>query len=279
MQDYRSYNNVLIRVSRTNDQDGRTYYPVEAQINGSGFWRGKSLFDFDKLDSGVQSKQDYGKLLSQQLLNANVARALEQAGVDQGKSVRIRLLLDDDANVPHFIRWERMHIRVGTQYWPIAIAPTVSFSRYIPVERPDTEPPADAVFRLLFVIANPQGLLPQQIIDVETEIVHLLDEFQHSIPTARFRITILAGRTTLSEALRTRLEHADWSLASGNATLDNIGTWLHRDGGYHALHLVCHGNYFAEEERGVLCLEDDTGALQEIADDQLASWIHNRLQL
>ena len=36
MQDYRSYNDVLIRIrSAIDNKDGRSRHPVEAQINGS----------------------------------------------------------------------------------------------------------------------------------------------------------------------------------------------------------------------------------------------------
>ena len=54
MQDYRSYNDVLIRIrSAIDNKDGRSRHPVEAQINGSGSWRGQSVFEFAKLDPGT----------------------------------------------------------------------------------------------------------------------------------------------------------------------------------------------------------------------------------
>jgi hypothetical protein len=95
--------NVLIRI-RGATKDAPTRYPVEAQIDGSGLWKGESEFDFSKLDVGAQTKQQYGSELARQLLNPSVTRALEQAGLGQHGAVRLRLLVDDDISTPHWIR-------------------------------------------------------------------------------------------------------------------------------------------------------------------------------
>jgi hypothetical protein len=214
----RSYTDVLIHVrgrisNGSGGADERARYPVEAQINGSGLWKGESEFDFDAL-ARERDAQAYGDRLAQQLLNSSVSRALQQAGAGRGDRVRIRLLLEDDDSIPHWVRWERMWLRVGAADWPVATSPEVPFSRYIPDERPDREPPEDDVFRLLLAVANPSEFdnTPQQI-QVEQEIVSLLGEFADADPSARFRVRLMPGRTGLSKV---------WRSASGR----RIGTSL-----------------------------------------------------
>ncbi len=273
-----AYTDVLLRIRGASDTAG-SRYPIEAQIDGSGSWRGESVFDFDKLDPGRQTGEEYGTMLGLQLLNPSIARALEQAGAGQGKRVRVRLLVDEEVSAPHWIRWERMYLRIGAAPWPIAISPEVPFSRYIPDERPDSDPPKDPLFRLLFAISNPDDLQEAQRIDVEDEIANLLDEFGSSVPTARFRVRILPGRTKLSDGLVQRLKDAHWDLADGNTSLENVSKWLHRDGGCHALHILCHGNFSAGTRVGVLFLENSDGATDVVKDFDLQSWIHPKLQL
>jgi CHAT domain-containing protein len=272
------YTDVTIRVFGADEKDP-SRHNVEAQIDRSGHWGGESVFDFDRLDAGRLGKKEYGLQLGEQLLNPSILRALEQAGVGQGKPVRLRLQLDDKASVPHWVRWERLYLRVGREPWPVAISPDVTFARYIPDPRPDTDPPADDVFRLLFVVANPPGLSESQTLDVEAEIKVLLEEFRSAIPTARFRIAILPGRSGLSAPLTKQLAEANWKVIPGHAGLDNISRRVHEDGGYHALHVVCHGNFNPAKGVGTLLLEDEQGAQAKVEHASLQSWIHPKLQL
>jgi hypothetical protein len=274
----KNYTDVLIRI-RGAKQDDPSLFPVEAQIDGSGSWRGESPFDFSKLDPGKQTKEEYGAALGKQLLNASVARALEQAGVGQGKPVRVRLLVDEEVSAPHWIRWERMFLRVGGANWQVSISPEIPFSRYIPDERQDLDPPADNAFRLLFAVANPRDLGEAQRIDVAAEVSGLLDEFERAVPTTRFRIVIMPGKSGLPDEVKERLKRANWGLAEEATSLDNVSEWLHRDGGYHGLHIICHGNFNPAAGSGVLFLEDAGGATAKAKDYELQAWIHPKLQL
>mgnify|MGYP001001606840 CR=1 FL=1 len=274
----KNYTDVLIRI-RGAKPDDPSLFPVEAQIDGSGSWRGESAFDFSKLDPGKQTKEEYGVELGRQLLNPSIARALEQAGAGQGKPVRIRLLVDEEVSAPHWIRWERMYLRVGASNWNVAISPEVPFSRYIPDERPDSDPPADSAFRLLFAVANPSDLAENQRIKVEEEIETLFAEFRSAIPTTRFRVTIMPGSSGLSDDLKKRLKDANWGLAEGVTSLDRVSELLHRDGGYHALHIICHGNFKPATGAGMLFLENAEGATAIAKDYELQSWIHPNLRL
>jgi hypothetical protein len=270
--------NVLIRIGSATDS-GASRYTVEAQIDGSGLWTGESEFHFDKLDPGSQSKEEYGRALGRQLLNPSVTRALEQAGIGRGDPVRIRLLVEDKLTAPHWIRWERMYFHIGSADWPVAISPELPFSRYIPSERPDTKPPADNIFRLLFAISNPSDLREDQRLDVEAEIANLLDEFQSTVPTARFRVRVMVGKSELSGDLEDRLKNAGWELADGATSLENVAEWLHRDGGCHALHIICHGNFQVATKTGQLFLENEDGTTAAARDTELQSWIQPKLQL
>ncbi len=272
---------IVIRIRGASDANCLRF-PVEAQIDGSGLWQGESVFDFDKLDLGKLSKRGYGILLGQQLMNPGICRALDFAGAGQGKAVSIRLSILEEPSTARLrgIRWERMYLQTGSEPWPVAISPSIFFSRYIPDERPDSEPPADNVFNLLMAIANPSDLDENKLIDVEQEIRTLLGEFEGLVPTARFRLKVMPGRTPLSDDLKKKLSDADWQVIQGNSTLENIRDALNgRQARCHALHMICHGQYDREKEVGKLYLEDEAGALIEVQDYQMQSWIHPRLQL
>jgi hypothetical protein len=273
------YSNVLIRIRAPKDKDG-VRYPIEAQIDRSGSWRGESEFHLDALDVRRQSMEDYGSALAGQLLNASIRRALEQAGIGQpGRRVRVRLQVDEDVSGLNNVRWERLYLPIGGKPWPIAISPEVPFSRYIAQERRDATPPDDTVFRVLLAIANPSDLEPKLQLDVPKEIELLFNEFKLQVPTARFRIRVLPGRSGLSEGLKTQITMAGWEIAEGAASLDNISKWLHRDNEYHALHVISHGNFNPALKQGILYLEKEDGTGEKVKDYELQSWIHPKLQL
>ena len=273
-----NYKDVLIRIRQATDSES-TRYPVEAQIDGEGVWRGTSEFDFRALDPGRGSPRDYGIALGEQLLNSSIKRALEQAGAGQGQRVRIRLLVDDDVGAPLALRWERMYLDVGTEPWPIATSPEIAFSRYIPSERADAAPPDDTVFRILLAIANPTNLPGALQIDVSAAVARLFEEFRNTVSTPRFRIRVLPGRSGLSPNLASQLAEANWDIADGPATLENISRWVNRDGGYHALHIIAHGKFNPAQSEGILFLESNEGWMNPVKDYELEGWIHPKLQL
>src|SRR5207248_2521099 len=120
-------------------------------------------------------------------------RALDQAGVARGDEIRLRLSVDPDMKAPHSIRWERLWLPVNGEEWRVATNPRIAFSRYIDVQLPDENPPAKGVFRLLFAIANPANLKPDQQIDVNADVSSLLQVFRRTLDR-RIQVTLLPGR-------------------------------------------------------------------------------------
>ena len=254
-------------------------FKVEARIDGGGAWTGISTLDLNSLDLGSLSKREYGIALGKQILNRSVERALEQAGLGTSSPVRVRLALDNDVSTPHFLRWERLYLDIGGACKSIATSPEVSFSRYVPLPREDTEPPEDTTFRLLIAVSNPSDLPKDKRINVEKELGKLLESFEKGAFGTRFKLGIMTGRSKVSDALKQRLENAGWELSPGKTTLDNISRWVHKDGGWHAVHVICHGSFDREAGTGRLLLESDEGDSDPVEDLQLQSWIHPKLQL
>jgi hypothetical protein len=249
--------------------------PVEVRVERSGLWKGESVFDFNSLDP--IDPEVYGKALGKQLSSPSLLRALDQAGMTRGTSLRIRLLLDDDSRVPHWVRWERVWFPFAGADWRVAVNPKTPFCRYIPVELPDEEPPETPFFRLVFAVANPAGLKPLQTINVEREIGSLVSEFESGPLDRRLQVSVLPGRTGISDDLKTRLTALGWELLTGNTTLETISEYLHR--GFHGLHLLGHGDFNPDSNTGSLLLEKGDGGLHQVQDTELQSWVTHDLQL
>jgi hypothetical protein len=168
------------------------------------------------------------KALGRQLANPTVFRALDQAGLSRGERIRLRLVLDDDKTAPHSIRWERLWLPIAGDDWRVAVHPRVAFSRYVPVQSPDGDPPDALAFRLLLAVANPTGLAANQQIDVESEISKFVEEFEHGPLDRRLQVSVLPGRTGISAALQARLTAQNWPLIAGASSVQNISDCLHR---------------------------------------------------
>jgi len=272
-----SYKDVEIRIrgAKTGGNGQPSIHDVEVRVEGSGLWAGLSTLDLESLDPS--DSRQYGISLGAQLANPSLMRALDQAGLTRGDSIRLRLLLDDDLRAPHWIHWERLWIKIDREPWPIAAYPSIAFSRYIPVERPDEDPPDEVCFRLLYAIANPEGLNSKKAIDVETEIGNFLSSFETGPVDRRFQVSVLPGRTPISAGLRERIAKQGWKLLGGNTTLRDISN--HLFDGFHGLHILAHGNFNPDTSVGSLLLENATGGQDLVNDGDLQSWITLDLQL
>ncbi len=247
---------------------------VEVRVNQSGCWGGQSKFDLAALDPDDAA---YGEALGNQLANPGLVRALDQAGLTRGNDIRLRFWIDSDPTAPHLIRWERVSFTISGASWRIATHPHIALSRYIPVEQPDGSPPDSVFFRLLVAVANPTGLNPEQVIDVEREIASFVNEFEAGSQDQRLQVAVQPGRTGLSAPLQARIAKLGWNLVSGNASLQNLSDELHKK--YHGLHLLAHGEYNPRTGVPTLLLESDTGSMAEVHDSDIQSWITNELQL
>lgn len=272
-----TYTDVELRIlgSKPRAGGGPSSYPVEVRVGGSGLWKSEAQFNFDSLDP--TDPVGYGKALGSQLASGNVLRALDQAGLTSGKRIRLRLLLDDDVDAPHWIRWERLWLHTAGADWRLAASPTVAFSRYIPVQSADQAPPASDCFRLLVAVSNPTGLPPEKEINVESEISALLGEFERGPLDRRLQVSLLTGRTSISPSLVSRLTAQGWKLHDGKTTVDKISDILQSN--IHGLHIVAHGDFNPADGVGSLLLESPTGGQNVVKDTELQSWVTTRLQL
>lgn len=264
-----------IRGAKAGGNGQPSVHDVEVRVDGSGLWIGESTLDVDALDPSDPEK--YGKALGRQLANPTVFRALDQAGLSRGERIRLRLVLDDDKTAPHSIRWERLWLPIAGDDWRVAVHPRVAFSRYVPVQSPDGDPPDALAFRLLFAVANPAGLAANQQIDVEAEISKFVEEFEHGSLDRRLLVSVLPGRTGISAALQARLAAQNWPLVAGRTSVQNISECLH--GKFHGLHILAHGDFNPAEGIGSLLLENADGGKAKVNDPELQSWLTPDLQL
>jgi CHAT domain-containing protein len=264
-----------IRGAKAGGNGQPSIHDVEVRVDGSGLWVGESTLDVDGLDPSDPEK--YGKALGRQLANPTVFRALDQAGLSRGERIRLRLVLDDDKTAPHSIRWERLWLPIAGDDWRIAVHPRVAFSRYIPVQSPDGDPPDALAFRLLFAVANPAGLADNRRIDVETEIAKFVEEFESGPLDRRLQVSVLPGRTGISAALQDRLAKQHWQIVTGPASVQNISDRLHQK--FHGLHILAHGDYSPDDGVGSLLLENADGGKAQVDDPELQSWLTPELQL
>ncbi|MFN0166431.1 MAG: CHAT domain-containing protein [Bryobacteraceae bacterium] len=256
--------------------DQTSTHDVEARIEGGGLWSGESVLDYGALSAREGNPEEYGRELGRQLLNPKVARAFSVALGKTG-AVRIRLALDGEPSRHHTLRWERMYWRVGDRDWPVATSPDLAFTRYIVGEREDTETPEDPVFRLLLAVANPSNL-PDKFapVEVEPEIESIINAFMPFREDGRLQLCVIPGVTPLSDALKQKLKEFGAQVIAGPSTIESIAAEAQRR---HGLHIIAHGNFRAAKRQGFLLLEGKDGELKPAADDDLAAWVHDRLQL
>jgi len=153
------------RLAKKLSSDGtQSTHEVLATIDGSGSWRGESTIDYGQLAEAKQDPRQYGTRLGEFLFNPAIMNALRQARGLQERPVRIRLWLEMGPNGErgdqHGLRWERVFVVVNGKKWPLAIAPELLFSRYVPAESIDPDASDDSVFRLLVAFASPDNLAP-----------------------------------------------------------------------------------------------------------------------
>ncbi len=242
----------------------KTSYPiaVELSINGQ-----KQVFpdDLVKLDPdalfNLRGEHDkYNALLSEtffQAENAKDALVKARAQLDQagsGNLLRVRLLIQPEAQELHHVRWECLRDGSGR---PLFNGDTILFSRYLsssnlrPVSA-KTEP------RALVAIANPPHL--DQAINPEDPAKGLAP-----VDVKGEKLRAETGLTGAGFAVTT---FASPPFGTIPATLDNIQTELEK--GYDIFYLVCHGGLVPGDAgaKPMLWLEDgedpvDAGKLVE----------------
>jgi len=273
---------IQFRRAKKTSSDGRqSTHEVLATVNGSGSWGGDSTIDYTQLAEAEQVPRQYGKQLGEILFNEGIKDALRAARGLVERPVRIRLWLEMGRNGEredqHGLRWERAFVVLNGKEWPLAIAPELPFSRYVPAESIDSDAPDDSVFRLLIVFASPDNLdSEQQPIDVHADLSTLLDGIDLLAQGRRFQFVVMPGRTGLSAALQKRLAESGTKIVEGPSKIDSIARNVHD---CHGLHIVAHGTMNPETQKGSIVLEDKDGHRAFAFDDDLYPWIHPNLRV
>ena len=272
---------IQFRTAKKRSDDGlQSTHDVSATINGGGSWRAESILNLSELGALESDPAAYGQRLATVLLPPALMVALGKARSATDRPVRIRLLLETGPNgereSQHRLRWERASISANGQVWPLAITPSLPFSRYIPIQSIDPDLSDDTTLRLLIAFANPTGL-PDDLkpVNVEKDLAKLLDQLTPLVLTRRFKLTVIPGRTGVSEDLRKRLAELDAEVISGPTQRETIAAALDR---CQALHLVAHGTFKAATGHGALLLEDADGARALTRDDELNAWFNPGLR-
>lgn len=277
------YTNIRIYIGPRRDEDG---YPVRAELDdGSVFDDGNLSFSMEDTRSAAVDPREYGLYLFDALFAGSIRRAYDKvtgrADAEAGGRVRIRLWIDDRAAELHAVPWERLyHIYRGRE---VALTASVftPFSRYTGLEIPEGEVVREHPLRFLFAIANPSDLPPTlSPIDVERELEllrHALGDLQQ---TGQVEVTILPGRTGLSQDLRSRMTAEGYKILTGATTVANVLEHLPH---HHVFHFLGHGHFLRRDRQGegtvYLHLEQVDGRWVPVVDDEVIDGLKRLEQL
>ncbi|HOU14486.1 MAG TPA: CHAT domain-containing protein [Anaerolineae bacterium] len=258
------YTDLLIRIHA--QDEARQCYPVEAWMNDAvHFADGEMRLDYSTLKAAEQGAATYGQTLFYALFSGPIRRAYDRAmGYAEARTngqLRLRLWIDPHAPELHALVWERLHYLKQNTPAPMAAAAQMPFSRYAGLEAAESTPITARPIRMLVAIANPADLthLGMTPIEVEKEVSSLVSTLSSLQRTGQLRVTLLPGRTGLSDATRARLERADYTILDGSTTLDTLIRELSTAPGYHILHFLGHGAFSRSQSVTTLFLEDADG--------------------
>ncbi len=258
------YTDLLIRIHARDET--RQCYPVEAWMNDTvHFADGEMQIDHDALNAAEDDAAAYGQALFYALFSGSIRRAYDRAtGYAEASTngqLRLRLWIDPRAPELHALAWERLHYLKQNTPSPLTTTAQTPFSRYAGLETAESTPITTRPIRMLVAIANPadlaeQGMVP---IDVGQEVDILVSALSGLQRTGQLHVTLLPGRTGLSDDARARLEAAGYAIHSGNTTLDTLIRELSTAPGYHILHFLGHGAFRRTKGATSLFLEDADG--------------------
>lgn len=243
-------------------------YPVEAIVDGGdgGHYTGGQLRvavnDFVPL---ALDSEKYGKKLFEALFTGEIRRAYDKAAAkaeaDPASHLRVRVWIDNAAAELHTLNWERLYHQYRGQVAPLAVSAGTPLSRYTPLEAPIPPAVVERPIRLFISVANPSDLPPDlkpALVEEEIETLR-----QAVSGNANWKISLLAGRTGLPEAVKTKLKAEGWELLEGATTLTNIARGA-QDA--HVWHFIGHGSFNRQTRNGLLHLEKEDGTRQAAPD-------------
>lgn len=235
-------------------QGGELSYRVLLTMPGGGTHPGE--LDLDALRARLGELEDvwlsgspeaYGRVLFEGLypgdLSHHYGTALGAAG-DRG--IRLLLKLDDRILSLHSIPWERLYQPQGDGWVPVAAAPNVLLSRYLPTGDVWGLPSASGSLRVLLVVSAPYPLGHPLYIDSDKE------------------------REAIARAFQQFPGQVQCDFLPGPVTLEAIATALDAGNGYDVLHYAGHGAWMADEGQACLILEEpsEDGVQPKVVFDQ-----------
>jgi hypothetical protein len=263
---------LLIRI-RTLDDDGA--YPVEAQLDPGGYFKGEMLLDREKLLMEEFDPEAYGKTLSDALFSGSIRDAFisaeSRAAATLNGQLRVRLWIDNYTAELQQLSWERLFDDSAGRPLPLATSADTPFARYIGLELPDRRPLGERPLRLLVAISNPNNL-PEGLAEIQVgqELVALSQALGELSRQGQMDVTQMPGRTRLAAEVRQQLQAVGFNIEDGDTTLSNILRLMQDN---HVLHFLGNGQYQSDKGQGgqtALYLEKDGGNWQAVGDETFA---------
>ena len=298
-------------------QDADGLYRVEAELD-DGSWHKQMMKLGDEEEQELIRRRDlgtksYGQYLYQLLFmksagsDANLTeqtlhdvfqKAWGRTQSSQVKELRVQLWISEECNELHRIRWERLYVRFDDQWRSLANFEQTPFSRFtrLPIAEPQLNPD-DRPLKVLLAVSNPSDLASADEdsdapklaeIKVEQEIRNFYEAVKD---ISDIEVSVMPGRTGISEELKAKLKAPKFQLIPGNTTISQI----QRQFNHHVLHFLGHGVFervppaaTAESAKAaaqprqraqratLLVLEDEEGKSNKVQDDQIVTYLVHR---
>lgn len=298
-------------------QDADGLYRVEAELD-DGSWHKQMMKLGDEEEEELIRRRDvgtrsYGQYLYQLLfmkplgsdgsvtelsLHDVFQKAWGRAQTSELKELRVQLWISEECNELHRIRWERLYVRFDDHWRSLANFEQTPFSRFtrLPIAEPQLNPD-DRPLKVLLVVSNPSDLggdgddpdtLKLAEINVEQEISNFYEAVKD---IADIEVSVMPGRTGISDELKAKLKAPKFHLIPGNTTISQIQQQFN----HHVLHFLGHGVFervaapaTAEAAKAaaqprqraqratLLVLENDEGKSNKIPDDLIVDYLVHR---
>ncbi|MBS1786971.1 MAG: CHAT domain-containing protein [Acidobacteria bacterium] len=298
-------------------QDADGLYRVEAELD-DGSWHKQMMKLGDEEEEELIRRRDlgtrsYGQYLYQLLfmkppgtdgnltelsLHDVFQKAWGRTQASELKELRVQLWISEECNELHRIRWERLYVRFDDHWRSLANFEQTPFSRFtrLPIAEPQLNPD-DRPLRVLLVVSNPSDLgddgddpdaLKLAEINVEQEISNFYEAVKD---IADIEVSVMPGRTGISDELKAKLKAPKFHLIPGNTTISQIQQQFN----HHVLHFLGHGVFervaapaTAEAAKAaaqprqraqratLLVLENDDGKSNKVSDDLIVDYLVHR---
>ncbi len=296
--------------------DAEGLYRVEAELD-DGSWHKQMMRLGDEEEQELLRRRDlgtqsYGEYLYQllflkpanadgspaeQSLHNVFQKAWGRTQTCQQKELRVQLWISEECSELHRIRWERLYVLFDDKWRSLANFDQTPFSRF--TRLPIAEPPLAAderPLKVLLAVSNPSNLAdlnddPEAPKLAEIKVEQEINNFYEAVKDiGDIEISIMSGRTELSEELKAKLKPPKFRMIPGNTTISQIQKQFN----HHVLHFLGHGVFERvpppatdngetappprqrARRATLLVLEDEQGKFVKVPDDQIVSYLVHR---